>query len=599
MQLTLTDYANIFNKDREDRGRKAMRIIFRFLKKYRAAALVAVGLMFIELMIELLQPYMIAKIIDEGIAASNLQIVMLWGGILLACTAVSFGSGILSSFYSAHVSQSFGYDLREKLYEKVQALTFSSFNRFAEASLITRLTNDIVQLQNTVFMGLRIMLRAPLFVLGSVVFSLIINFKLAIWFAAAIPFLFVFLVWVMKRGEALFRLVQQKVDHVNSVLQQNLMGIRLVRLFLRSKYEEGRFSSTTSELKDRTVSAMKLTELALPVILFVMNISVLLILWFGRAQLELSEASAGEVVAVVNYAIRTTGILSIMSMIVVNFSRARASGLRIEEVMEAEEETAQAGLKDSSKKNAQGEIKFEQVSFRYPETNERTLSEISFHARPGETIAIMGATGSGKTSLLQLLPRLFEIEEGSILIDGRNIQQLKLHDVRSGIGFVPQELILFSGTIADNIRWGKKEASMEEVIEAAKLAQIHDTIMQLPKQYDTWIGQMGVNLSGGQKQRVTIARAIIRKPSILLLDDSTSALDANTERALLTALKQIKCTILLVTQKISTNRNADHILLLDDGKLLEQGTHELLLEKSKLYRHICESQQSREELKHA
>lgn len=576
-----------------------MRTIFSVLGKYRFAAIIAIILMFIELMIELIQPIIMAHIIDEGIAKNDLAVALQSGAFLIGCTIIAFAVGILSSFFSSHVSQSFGFDLREKLYEKVQSFSFANFNRFPESSLITRLTNDVTQLQNTVFMGLRIMLRAPLFVIGSVVMALIVNPRLGLWFTAAIPILFIFLVWLMKRGEKLFRNVQKQLDRVNGVLRQNLMGIRLVRIFQRMTHESERFSHTTGELKDRTVSALRLTELAMPVILLVMNACVILILWFGRIQLDAHGATVGDVVAVVNYAMRTTGVLSIMSMIVVGFSRAVASGQRIEEVILTEVDLKDADDSSAVSRVSAGNVSFERVSFRYPDTEEAVLSDISFRARAGETIAIMGATGSGKSSLLQLIPRLYEAEEGIVRIDGRDHRKLKLDSLRNGIGYVPQDITLFTGTVADNIRWGKEDATMDEVMKAAQQAQIHDTIMKLPMQYDTMIGQKGVNLSGGQKQRLTIARALVRRPVILLLDDSTSALDVHTENALLRALKSIHCTIFLVTQKISSTAGADHILLLDDGKLLDQGTHEELVKKSLLYKKICESQLGKEGVSYA
>lgn len=571
-----------------------MLTMFTFLKKHRFAACIALLLMLMELTVELLQPFIISKIIDDGIGQDDLSVVLNWGGILLGCSAIAFIVGIFSSFYASHVSQSFGFDLRERLYDKVQSFSFANFNRFPESSLITRLTNDVMQLQNTVFMGLRIMLRAPLLVIGSIVMAFVVQPKLALWLAAAVPFLGIFLLWVLKKGAALFQSVQLKLDQVNGVMQQNLIGMRIVRVFVRMKHESKRFSQSSGQLMDRTVAALRLTEMTMPIILLVMNASVMAVLWFGRVELDINGATVGEVVAVVNYATRTTAALSIMSMIVVNFSRARASAQRIEEVL-----LTDIDLKDSQESDAavtlrNGHVAFEHVSFLYPDTQQRVLNDISFAAKPGQRIAIMGATGSGKSSLIQLIPRLYDVQDGTIRVDGTDNRRMKLDLLRKQIGYVPQEVMLFTGTVEQNIRWGKDDATLEEIMEAAKLAQIHDTIMSLPQQYNTIVGQKGVNLSGGQKQRLTIARALVRKPVILLLDDSTSALDVRTEAALLHAIKQMNCTTFLITQKISSTVNADTILLLDEGELLAQGTHEQLIHESGLYRKIYESQFGKE-----
>lgn len=571
-----------------------MLTMFTFLKKYRFAAYVALLLMLVELVVELLQPYIISKIIDDGIDNNNLSVVLQWGGFLIGCSVIAFIVGILSSFYASHVSQSFGFDLRERLYEKVQSFSFANFNRFPESSLITRLTNDVSQLQNTVFMGLRIMLRAPLLVIGSIVMAFIVHPKLAIWLAAVIPFLGVFLLWVLKKGEKLFRSVQKQLDQVNSVMQQNLIGMRIVRVFVRMKHESKRFAFSSEQLMDRTVSALRLTEVTMPIVLLFMNAIVIAVLWFGRIELDRNGASVGEVVAILNYAMRTIGALSIMSMIVVNFSRARASAQRIEEVVLTDIDLTDTVDSDEAVKLRDGYVSFENVSFEYPDSDLHVLRDISFSVLPGETIAIMGATGSGKTSLIQLIPRLYDVQTGVIRVDGKDNRLMKLEQLRKQIGYVPQEIMLFTGTVADNIRWGKENASIEEIIEAAKLAQIHDTIMKLPEQYDSIVGQKGVNLSGGQKQRLTIARALVRKPVVLLLDDSTSALDVQTEAALLQALKNMSCTTFLITQKISSTVAADSILLLDEGQLLAQGKHEQLIRESSLYQKIYESQFGKE-----
>lgn len=567
-----------------------MKKVLMFLGPYRLAVFVALFFTLTELAVELLQPFLMARIIDDGIMQGDLSVVMLWGGIMIGMSLIAFASGILNSFYAAHASQGMGYDIRSKVFEKVQSFSFANFSQFPASSLITRMTSDVTQLQNTVFMSLRIMLRAPLLVIGSVIMALLVNVKLALILVVAVPLLIMFLMWIMSKAGRLFRAVQEKLDNVNSVVQENLSGIRLIKAFLRRKHEAERFTEASRNLRDKTVAALRLIEIAMPVLLLIMNVSIMAILWFGSFETAAGGATVGEVVAIINYTTRMTGALSVFSMIIMIFSRAKASSQRIADVLETDVDLLDTKESDTGNKITAGKITFDSVSFRYPETDMFVLKNISFEAKPGERIAILGATGSGKTSLFQLIPRLYDLDEGTIKIDEKDIRKLKLKTLRRQIGFVPQEVMLFTGTLKDNIRWGKEDASMDEIVRAATDAQIHDTIMELPEKYETLLGQKGVNLSGGQKQRLSIARALIRAPKILLLDDSTSALDVKTEKRLLDALDSYSCTTLMITQKISTTMNADKILLLEDGELIAEGNHEELMEISRLYRKIYESQ---------
>lgn len=566
--------------------------VLAFLKPYRIAVAIALSLMLTELAVELIQPLLMAKIIDEGILQNDLQEIMKWGGIMLAASFAAFAAGVINSFYAAHVSQSFGFDVRKSLYDKVQSFSFANFNLFPTSSLITRMTNDITQLQNTVFMSLRIMMRAPLLIIGGLIMAFVVDVKLALILSAVAPFLFLFLFWVMGKGGALFKAVQEKLDSVNSVMQENLTGIRLIKAFVRRNHEVKRFTRTNEDLRDGTVKALRLMEVTMPVLLFIMNLSILGVLWFGSIQVNAGDVKVGEVVAIVNYATRITAAFSIFSWIIMAFSRARASANRVTEVLDTEVDLTDRQESHDRKglTVSRGEIHFKDVSFKYPGTSEKVLDSISFIIHPGETVAIMGATGSGKTSLFQLIPRLYDVTGGRVEIDGRDVSELKMENLRRKIGFVPQEALLFTGSVKENISWGKEDAAMEEITEAAVNAQIHETIMKLPQGYETKVGQKGVNLSGGQKQRLSIARALVRKPKILLLDDSTSALDMKTEAKLLNSLKQYTCTTMIITQKISTAMEADRILLLEDGVLLAEGDHETLLKTSGLYKRIFQSQ---------
>lgn len=584
-----------------------------YLKKYRVAAIAALVMMLIELAVELAQPYLISKIIDNGIQQGDLSVVWLWGGVLVGSAVVAFAAGIASSFFASHASLGFGYDLREKLYEKVQTFSYAVFNRFTTSSLITRLTGDVTQVQDTVFMSLRFMTRVPLVVIGSMIMALIVNPRLGLLLVVMVPVLLVVVVWMIKKAALLFRNVQRRLDAVNGVIQENLTGIRLIRVFVRMGHEIERFAGFSGKLMKGTISALRLTETTMPFMLLMMNVCIIAVLWFGRVDIASGNATVGEVVAVINYLLRTIGAMSALSWILVTFSRASASAQRLNEVFNTEDtsETEQtkslstsapsAGSVKSShfpqssysakkQRAVQGTVEFRSVGFSYPNSEITVLDNITFTAKAGERIAIMGATGSGKSSLVQLIPRLYTEDQGKVRIDGADASELDLSMLRGAIGYVPQEVVLFTGSIRENIAWGQEDATLEEIVEAAKRAQIHETIENLPNGYDTLLGQRGVNLSGGQKQRLSIARALVRRPRILILDDSTSALDVATEGRLLDALEELSCTTFIITQKISSTTSADLILLLDDGQLIGQGKHEDLMESSELYRRIHESQ---------
>ncbi|MEK5479944.1 ABC transporter ATP-binding protein [Paenibacillus sp. FSL R5-0407] len=572
-----------------------MAFIFLFLKKYRVAAMSAFCMMLIELAVELTQPLLISKIIDDGISKHQLSVVWLWGGVLLVSAAVAFAAGISSSFFASHASQGFGYDLRDKLYEKVEKFSYPVFSRFASSSLITRLTGDVTQLQDMVFMSLRFATRVPLVLLGSMIMAMIVNVKLGLMLTVLVPLLLAFVFWMIKRTSVWFRKVQQRLDSVNGVVQENLVGMRLIRVFVRRDHEHARFERQSKELMDGTVSALRLAETTMPFALFIMNAGILAILWFGRIDIASGGATVGAVVAVANYSLRIIHALSALSWIMTSYSRAAASGQRVSEVLSTEDrntDTHRGGpAKGSNEETISGKVEFSKVGFRYPGSDLAVLEDINFTVQPGQRVAILGSTGSGKSSLVQLILRLQEPTDGAVYMDGRNIREMDSTLLLESIGYVPQEVILFSGTVRENIAWGREDATLAEIQEAARQAQIHDTIESLPHGYETMLGQRGVNLSGGQKQRLSIARALVRRPSILILDDSTSALDTRTEAALLKELDTLSCTTFLITQKIRGAASADLILLLDDGRLIGSGKHERLLADSPLYRRIVESQQ--------
>jgi len=570
-----------------------VRTVFSFIKPYKFPASVAFFLMLMELSVELLLPLFLGLMIDEGVMNQDLGRITFWGSIMIGLAIFSFIAGILNSFYSSHVSFSFGYDLRQKLFERIQRFTFENLSKFPSSGLVTRFTNDIRQIQNTVFMGLRIMAKAPLIVLGGVIMSFIVNIRLAAIFLITIPIVILFLLWVMKKAGIKFSGVQKNVDQVNRVMQENLSGMRLIKAFTRRSFEEDRFAEANLDLANSTKNTFRFVEASLPVLFLIMNMSLIFILWFGSAESVAGQTDVGEVVTIVNYALRVSMSISMFSFIVMLLSRAKASAERIDEVLSIDEDPVD---RDHDKIPAitMGKVEYDAVSFDYPGSSKKVLQSISFTVPAGKTLAIIGATGSGKTSIFQLMPRLYEAKEGVIYIDDKPITSYSYRRLRESIGYVPQTPLLFTGTIKDNIAWGKNDATIDEIIQAAKDAQIHETIMELPDSYDTKVGQKGVNLSGGQKQRISIARALVRNPKILMLDDSTSALDLTTESRLLQAIQKYQCTTLIITQKISTAKQADRILLIDEGEILANGTHEKLTSQSKLYRKIVESQFGKE-----
>lgn len=569
-----------------------MKTVFSYTKPYSFLIGVALFLMLLELAVELLQPLVIASIIDDGIVAGDQDTIIRLGLVLMGLSLIAFLSGVVNSYFASHVSHSFSFDVRREVYGRVQSFSLAMFNKFPASGLITRLTSDVQLIQQVLYMSLRIMLRAPLLVIGSMVMAFVVNAQLAIYLIIVFPILLAFLYFMVRKGVVYFSFVQQRLDKVNRMVQENLQAVRLIKAYLRGKYEANRFSEVAGALKTDTVKAFRIMEIILPILLFGMNVSLLAVIWFGAFEIRSGDAQIGELVAIVNYAMRMTGAFSMFSFIIMAFARAKASSDRIEEILLADDGGEEA--QGVTAPIEEGAVRFDDVSFTYPGTSRRVLQNISFELAPREKLAIMGATGSGKTSLLQLIPRFYEVTEGSVSVHGRDVREWDLQELRKTIGLVPQQSMLFTGSISDNLSWGKEQAELPELTEAAEKAQIDETVRRFPKGYETRVGQKGVNLSGGQKQRLSIARALVRKPSILILDDSTSALDVKTESALWAELDKEQATTLLVTQKVRTAMRADRILLLEDGVASAYGTHDELLDLSPLYREIAQSQQAEE-----
>lgn len=572
--------------------------LLKYIKPYWKSALLAPLMMFMEVVMDLLQPTLMASIVDKGIARQDGRMIIKTGCMMIGIALLGFLGGLGCIVASSFASINFGTDLRSDVFKKIQEYSFANLDKFSPASLITRLTNDIVQVQNVVMMSLRIMIRAPLLCIGGLILAISINARLALIFVVAVPLLVIFLVMIIKKGFPLFTKVQEKLDRINAVIRENLAGVRVIKAFMRTNLEKSRFDAANDELAEITIKASKLMILAMPLMMMTMNICVIAVIWFGGAMAATGEILVGEIMAFINYMTIILMSLLMVSFTLVMFSRAKASADRISEVLETKVDVTDAP-DASSEPIRTGSIVFENVSFSYGVAgSEPVLKNISFVINPGETVAILGGTGSGKTSLVNLITRLYDVTGGRVLVDGRDVRSIKLNTLRQSISYVLQESILFSGTIKDNIRWGRKDASDEEIMEAAKAAQAHDFIIGFKEGYDTVVGQHGVNLSGGQKQRLAIARALVKKPVILILDDSTSSVDMRTELKIQMALKEVMkdTTCIIIAQRISSVLDADRILILENGELVGEGTHEVLLQANAVYREIYQSQLGTQDL---
>lgn len=569
-----------------------MKKLLSYLKPYWKAALLAPILMLIEVICDLSQPTLLASIVDNGVAKSNLPYILNTGVLMLGIALIGMAGGMGCSVASSIASQNFGASLRSAVFKKIQLLSPLNIDRFKTSSLVTRLTNDITQLQTVVLMSLRIMVRAPLLFIGGIIMAVSLNARLALILTVSIPLLAAVIYYRMKKSTPLFSYMQEKLDRVNAVIRENLSGIRLIKAFVRADHEKKRFATANDELMYATLRAFNLVITMMPIVMLIMNFSIVAVLWFGGWDIDRGNMEVGEIIAFVNYITQILFSLMMIGNILLFVSRASASAERVNEVLDTDIDIKNADNPDFTPLSS-GEVAFENVSFGYSgDKNQLVLKEISFYAPSGKTIAILGSTGSGKSTLVNLIPRFYDVTSGQVTVDKRDVRSMDLATLRSGMGIVPQDTILFSGTIKDNIRWGKEDATDEEIIEAARVAQAHEFIMSFPEGYDTQLGQRGVNLSGGQKQRIAIARAIIKKPPILILDDSTSAVDVVTEQRIQKALKEFirGSTIFIIAQRISSVMDADKILVLNEGRIEAEGTHEELLKSSPLYQDIYNSQ---------
>ena len=574
-----------------------MKYFHKYIRKYWKMFVLAIGFLTLEAMADLMMPTLIARMIDDGVANRAMDVVLRWGAVMLLFTALGAAGASARNILSSRVSQAFGAELRSDLFRKIQQLSFANIDKFERASLITRLTNDVTQLQNFVNGMMRIFVKAPILAAGGLVMAVRLDPGLSLIFVIVIPVIAVLIVASIRLGFPRFMAVQQALDEVNRVMREYLAGVRVVRAFNRFDYEVEKFDRANLAFKDRSVQVMRLMSLFHPAIMLTVNMGIVTVLWIGSLRVEAGTLQVGVIVAFINYMTQILFSLMMITMVFNVFIRARASAVRIAEVFAEEDSMTWETDSFEDRGFGPGSIEFDRVTFSYDGAEGApVLKEISFFVPSGTTLGIIGSTGSGKSTLASLIPRFYDAVSGTVRVGGTDVRKLNPRALRERIALVPQKSVLFTGTIADNIRWGKQDASMEEIEHAARLAEAHPFIAELPEGYHTRIGQRGVNLSGGQKQRIAIARALVRKPDILILDDCTSAVDAATEARIKESLKQYAkgLTCLIIAQRISSVMDADRILVLDNGEIAGLGTHEALLKECRVYQEIYQSQVGKE-----
>lgn len=575
-----------------------MSYLNKYIKKYWRLFFLAVSFLMLEALCDLLQPTIMSKIVDVGITQRRMSYVLYMGGVMIGVTALGAIAAAIRNVVSSNVSQKFGAELRSDLFRKVHSLSLDKICRFEAASLITRLTNDVTQVQNFSHGLMRIFVKAPLLCIGSIIMTALLNPRMALVIIIIIPIVGVLIYKSMAVGSPYFMKVQRALDRVNSVMREYLSGIRVVKAFNRFSYEVDRFDEANQGLTDVAISAMRIMAVFTPGISLAVNLGIIVVLWLGGLRVNSGQMQVGQVIAFVNYMTQILHSLGMISFIFITFVRAKASAERIGEVF-AEENTMVIPDRLIEPTESNGRLDFGHVYFAYPDASgEPVLKDITFSCEPGETIGIIGPTGSGKSSLVNLITRFYDVSSGTVKVNGVDVKMQDIKLLRERIAVVPQKPVLFTGTVEENIRWGKQDASFNEVREAALAAQAHEFLSSFPEGYKTILGQGGVNLSGGQKQRVSIARALVRKPEILILDDSTSAVDVVTESKIREGLKKYSAvlTCIIIAQRITSVMEADRIVVLDNGEMVGVGTHDELMESCHIYQDIFHSQVWEEEM---
>ncbi|WP_183601148.1 ABC transporter ATP-binding protein [Paenibacillus phyllosphaerae] len=579
-----------------------MAFMKKYVKRHWKLFLVAVFFVMLEALADLLQPTIMSYILDHGVAEGRMDYVLRMGGLMLLITAFGAIAAAIRNVVASRVSQKFGMELRADLFAKIQSLSSRNIDQFERASLITRLTNDITQVQNFVNGLMRIFVKAPILCIGSLIMAVRLNMHLSVVLLVVIPIVVLLVALNLKIGFSRFVKVQQALDNVNRIIREYLSGVRVVKAFNRFDYETDKFQSANLDYQNQSVHVNRLLAIFNPSILLTVNFGIAAVLWLGASRVNDHQMQVGHIVAFVNYMTQILFALMTIFLVFNMFVRAKASALRIGEVFNEVNRITWDNAATLPRMEQAGRIEFDQVSFSYEgASGEPVLRNITFACMPGETIGIIGSTGSGKSTLVNLIPRFYDADSGSIKVDGADIRKLDPAKLRERIAIVPQKTILFSGTIEENLRFGKDEATQQEIELAAKMAQADAFITSFPEGYQTLLGQRGVNLSGGQKQRLSIARALVRKPDILILDDCTSAVDTETEANVKEALAQYASgvTCLIIAQRISSVMDADKIVVLDEGEVAGVGSHASLMAGNRIYREIFQSQYGKELLVHA
>ncbi|MBO7357585.1 MAG: ABC transporter ATP-binding protein [Lachnospiraceae bacterium] len=576
-----------------------MKRYWKYIKPYLGYFIIGPILMLSEVVGEVLMPKFMAMIINDGVAEGNVATIVRIG-LYMIITAIVMGiGGIGGAYFGAKASINFAGDLRHDLFKKIQTFSFSNIDEFSTGSLVTRLTNDITQVQNLINMMLRMMLRAPGMLIGALIMAYVINKKLALVIFAIIPVLVLLIIFVITIAFPRFQALQGKVDNMNSSIRESLTNVRVIKSFVRGDYENERFVKTNQDLKNAGLNAFKVIIAVMPLMSLIMNATTLAIVWFGGKQIIVGDMLVGDLTAFITYVIQILISLMLTSFVILQSSRAMASSKRIREVLDKETDISDANAQYPDASVKEGAVEFKNVSFRYyKDSDEAVLDNINLKIESGETVGIIGSTGSGKTTLVQMIPRLYDVDAGEVLVDGINVKNYSLHNLREAVSMVLQKNVLFSGTIEENLRWGDKDADEEHIREVAKMAQADQFVSTFEEGYNTELGQGGVNVSGGQKQRLCIARAMLKNPKILILDDSTSAVDTATERFIRENLKSYcpETTKIIIAQRITSVIEADKIVVLDDGKIVGVGKHDELMESCESYKEIYYSQMDKKEV---
>lgn len=573
----------------------------RFLKQFKKEVLIGPVFKLTEAVFELIVPLVMAQIIDVGIANGDRGYVLRMGGVMVLLGLVGLGCALICQYCAARASQGFGTVLRSEMFRHINTLSHGEIDQIGTPSLITRITNDVNQLQLAVAMLIRLVVRAPFLVIGATVMALLLDWKLACIFFVAAPLMALVLYLVMSRSIPFYRIIQKKLDRISLITRENLSGVRVIRAFSRQEKEKERFAQASEDQMSTSIAVGRISALLNPLTSAIINLAIAAVIWFGGFRVDAGGMTQGEVIAFVNYLNQILLAMIVVANLVVIFTKAAASATRVDEVLELHPSIVNRVSRPAQEVEGSPEIAFDAVSFAYPDAGAYSLSDISFTVARGQTLGIIGGTGCGKSTLVNLIPRFYEVSQGSIKVDGVDVRDYPMEQLRGKVGIVPQRAVLFSGTLRQNMQWRKQDATDEEIWQALETAQAASFVRKMPDGLDSVILQGGKNLSGGQKQRLTIARALVGEPEILILDDSASALDFATDAALRQAIAKFsagrgnRMTTIIVSQRANTVRYADQIVVLDDGKAAGIGTHEQLLESCQTYREIYWSQNERQE----